>query len=51
MKFQLIKKSNTCDKRCRDHVRHAMGADRGHNHVNGVLDKLAAELRAVEKRG
>lgn len=27
------------------------GADHGHSYVNGVLDKLAAELRAVEKRG
>jgi N utilization substance protein B len=27
------------------------GADHGHSYVNGVLDRLAAELRAVEKRG
>ncbi len=27
------------------------GADHGHSYVNGVLDKLAAELRAVEKHG
>jgi len=27
------------------------GADHGHSYVNGVLDKLAADLRAVEKRG
>lgn len=27
------------------------GADHGHTYVNGVLDKLAGELRAVEKRG
>ncbi len=27
------------------------GADHGHSYVNGVLDKLAGELRAVEKRG
>jgi N utilization substance protein B len=27
------------------------GADHGHSYVNGVLDKLAAELRAPEKRG
>ncbi|WP_426662649.1 transcription antitermination factor NusB [Rhodanobacter aciditrophus] len=27
------------------------GADHGHSYVNGVLDKVAAELRAVEKRG
>jgi N utilization substance protein B len=27
------------------------GADHGHSYVNGVLDKLAAELRAVEKGG
>jgi N utilization substance protein B len=27
------------------------GADHGHTYVNGVLDKLAAELRAVEKHG
>ena len=27
------------------------GADHGHSYVNGVLDKLATELRAVEKRG
>jgi N utilization substance protein B len=27
------------------------GADHGHSYVNGVLDKLAAELRTVEKRG
>jgi N utilization substance protein B len=27
------------------------GADHGHSYVNGVLDKLAAQLRAVEKRG
>ncbi|MEO8810589.1 MAG: transcription antitermination factor NusB [Rhodanobacter sp.] len=27
------------------------GADHGHSYVNGVLDKLAAELRADEKRG
>ncbi|MGN6739911.1 transcription antitermination factor NusB [Dyella sp.] len=27
------------------------GADHGHSYVNGVLDKLAAQLRAVEKHG
>lgn len=27
------------------------GADHGHSYVNGVLDKLAADLRAIEKRG
>jgi Transcription termination factor len=27
------------------------GADHGHSYVNGVLDKLAGSLRAVEKRG
>jgi len=27
------------------------GADHGHSYVNGVLDKLALQLRAVEKRG
>ena len=27
------------------------GAEHGHSYVNGVLDKLAADLRAVEKRG
>ncbi|PXV52315.1 NusB antitermination factor [Dyella jiangningensis] len=27
------------------------GADHGHSYVNGVLDKLAATLRSVEKRG
>jgi N utilization substance protein B len=27
------------------------GADHGHSYVNGVLDKLAAELRGAEKRG
>ena len=27
------------------------GADHGHSYVNGVLDKLAGELRSVEKRG
>ena len=27
------------------------GADHGHSYVNGVLDKLASELRAVEKSG
>ncbi len=27
------------------------GADHGHSYVNGVLDKLASELRNVEKRG
>jgi transcription antitermination protein NusB len=27
------------------------GADHGHSYVNGVLDKLAAELRGTEKRG
>jgi N utilization substance protein B len=27
------------------------GADHGHSYVNGVLDKLAAELRGIEKRG
>lgn len=27
------------------------GADHGHTYVNGVLDKLASELRATEKRG
>jgi N utilization substance protein B len=26
------------------------GADHGHTYVNGVLDKLAGDLRAVEKR-
>ncbi|SFS06966.1 NusB antitermination factor [Dyella sp. OK004] len=27
------------------------GADHGHSYVNGVLDKLAAQLRAAEKKG
>lgn len=27
------------------------GADHGHSYVNGVLDKLAGQLRAVEKKG
>ncbi len=27
------------------------GADHGHSYVNGVLDKLATQLRVVEKRG
>lgn len=27
------------------------GADHGHSYVNGVLDKLAGELRTPEKRG
>ena len=27
------------------------GADHGHSYVNGVLDKLAAQLRTIEKRG
>ena len=27
------------------------GADHGHSYVNGVLDKLAGDLRAVEKQG
>jgi len=27
------------------------GADHGHSYVNGVLDKLAGELRGAEKRG
>jgi N utilization substance protein B len=27
------------------------GADHGHSYVNGVLDKLAAQLRLVEKKG
>ena len=27
------------------------GADHGHSYVNGVLDKLAGEVRAVEKGG
>jgi N utilization substance protein B len=27
------------------------GADHGHSYVNGVLDKLAGELRTVEKKG
>ena len=27
------------------------GADHGHSYVNGVLDKLAAQLRSAEKRG
>jgi transcription antitermination protein NusB len=27
------------------------GADHGHSYVNGVLDKLAAQLRVVEKKG
>jgi len=27
------------------------GADHGHSYVNGVLDKLAAQLRVAEKRG
>ena len=27
------------------------GADHGHSYVNGVLDKLAAQLRGTEKRG
>jgi len=27
------------------------GADHGHSYVNGVLDKLALQLRSVEKRG
>ncbi|GLQ90435.1 transcription antitermination factor NusB [Dyella flagellata] len=27
------------------------GADHGHSYVNGVLDKLAAQVRDVEKKG
>jgi transcription antitermination protein NusB len=27
------------------------GADHGHSYVNGVLDKLASQLRVVEKKG
>lgn len=27
------------------------GADHGHSYVNGVLDKLAAQLRSAEKKG
>ncbi|GGA22821.1 transcription antitermination factor NusB [Dyella nitratireducens] len=27
------------------------GADHGHSYVNGVLDKLAAQLRGTEKQG
>jgi N utilization substance protein B len=27
------------------------GADHGHSYVNGVLDKLAAQLRLTEKKG
>jgi N utilization substance protein B len=27
------------------------GADHGHSYVNGVLDKLASQLRAAEKKG
>jgi len=27
------------------------GADHGHSYVNGVLDKLAAQVRVAEKRG
>ncbi|MDE2087791.1 MAG: transcription antitermination factor NusB [Xanthomonadaceae bacterium] len=27
------------------------GSDHGHSYVNGVLDKVAAELRTAEKRG
>ncbi|HET7330392.1 transcription antitermination factor NusB [Dyella sp.] len=27
------------------------GADHGHSYVNGVLDKLAAQLRVTEKQG
>jgi transcription antitermination protein NusB len=27
------------------------GADHGHSYVNGVLDKLASQLRLVEKKG
>ncbi|WP_233843466.1 transcription antitermination factor NusB [Dyella sp. 2HG41-7] len=27
------------------------GADHGHSYVNGVLDKLAAQLRTTEKKG
>jgi len=27
------------------------GADHGHSYVNGVLDKLAAQVRGAEKRG
>ncbi|GLQ96952.1 transcription antitermination factor NusB [Dyella mobilis] len=27
------------------------GADHGHSYVNGVLDKLAAQLRVTEKKG
>ena len=27
------------------------GADHGHSYVNGVLDQLAAQVRAAEKRG
>jgi transcription antitermination protein NusB len=26
------------------------GADHGHSYVNGVLDKLASDLRVVEKQ-
>jgi len=27
------------------------GADHGHSYVNGVLDKLAAQVRGTEKQG
>jgi N utilization substance protein B len=27
------------------------GADHGHSYVNGVLDQLAGDLRAIEKTG
>lgn len=27
------------------------GADHGHSYVNGVLDKLAAQVRGIEKQG
>lgn len=43
--ISIDQKIYTRDKRCRDHVRRPSRAD------HGVLDKLAAELRAVEKRG
>jgi hypothetical protein len=51
MKFQLIGEIHARAARCRCDVHSALGSSHGHSYVNGVLDKLAAELRAVEKRG
>jgi hypothetical protein len=51
MKFYLIKQDDTRAAAHQDDANPGFGADHAHSYVNGVLDKLAAELPSAEKRG